>query len=213
MISSIGLVSCSNEDDLAFSCDKTIDTWAKENLTFIRSMDRNDWKTLTPAKKKAAYIAFTKEQRIAFWKDKLTEVMKLEWSEQERNHIKLVYDFVVEHSDFFGDESLTDEQANITDLFFYKWEEVAQTKFGWDKETIGSIIASGEDVTKMKHQTRIIDNLYEEAYRENNCNCSLKSDWCSVTGTSTCEDVACEQTFKGCGTILLYDCTGQCSLY
>lgn len=60
----------------------------------------------------------------------------------------------------------------ISQAYFIKWAEVAQTKFGWDKETIGSIIVSGEDVTKMKHQTRIIDNLYEEAYRENNCNCS-----------------------------------------
>ncbi len=215
MVSSIGLISCSNEDDLMFSCDKTTDAWAKENLASIRSMDRSEWKKLSPEKKRAAYVAFTKEQRIAFWKDKLTEVMTLDWSEAERNHIKLAYDFVVEHPDLFGDESLTDEQANILDLFSYRWIEEAQTKFGWDKGTIGSIIASGEEVVKTKNKTRFAGELHNDVtYGSKSCNCSLQSDWCDIPlqNGSECEDVNCEQSFKGCGTFLQYDCTGKCSL-
>lgn len=76
-------------------------------------------------KKKAAYGALKKEQRINFWNRKFDNVLTLNWSQEEQKHILKARNFVMEHQDYFSGKDLTDEQQNIVDLFCYEWSEIA----------------------------------------------------------------------------------------
>lgn len=205
--------SCSEEDEVVYSCDDAVNLWVKDNLIEIRKMDRPQWKTLSASKKRAAYVAFTPQQKIIFWKEKLTDVMALDWTKDELEHIKLVYDFIDEHQDYFTDKGLSDEQLNVLDLFFYKWVEFARNELGWNMETIVSIAASGNDVIPENiKSSRVIKDFSDEniSYIDD-CHCSTKGDFCNVTGQGICEDSKCATSDFGCGWIWLQDCNGKCS--
>lgn len=212
------IISCSEQDEIVYSCDDAVNTWVKNNIDEIRCIDRPQWKRLPALKKRAAYIAFAPQQKIAFWKEKLTDVMALDLTEEERNHVRLVYDFVVEHSDYFlKKEGLTDKEKNILDLFFYKWAEVAQSKFGWDMKLVAAIAASGDDVEvkRTSSGTLYYDDLFNpdisKGSKSCHCNTGFFSDFCNVTGEGECEDVECEGSNFGCGWIWMGSCNGRCS--
>lgn len=65
-ISAFGVSSCSDQDDMVFSCDESVNLWAKENIAEIREMNRAEWKTLPASKKRAAYVAFTRNKKSHF---------------------------------------------------------------------------------------------------------------------------------------------------
>lgn len=217
IISAFGLSSCSDQDDMVFSCDESVNLWAKENIAEIREMNRAEWKTLSASKKRAAYVAFTPQQKISFWKEKLTNVMSMDWTKEEQAHIKLVYDFVNEHPDFFGGDGLTDEQLNVLDLFFYKWIDVAKNELGWDMKLMAAVAASGEDVvvqrSKVGPKSAIVDGFNDNMDNMNSCQCNTKilSDFCNISSQGVCEDTDCEGSDFGCGWLLLEDCNGRCS--
>ena len=80
------LFSCEAEELKVYSCDETINEWAQQNLDKIRIMKRNQWNNLDESRKRAAYVAFTPEQKIALWKGKVEQILTLEWSEEELEH-------------------------------------------------------------------------------------------------------------------------------
>ena len=61
---SLGLSSCDNE--VVYSCDKTINAWIHENLSDIRTMSRSEWNSLEEDIKIPVYRAFTTQQREFF---------------------------------------------------------------------------------------------------------------------------------------------------
>jgi len=214
-VSTFSFMSCSSQDDNIYSCDDVINAWAQENISEIRSMSWAQWKKLPAEKKHAAYVAFTQQQKINFWKDKLTGLMTQDWSKEELDHIKLVYDFIIEHPSFFNNDGLTEEQENILELFFYKWSDIAKNKLGWNMKLIFAMVASGEDVILNKTRTgEDFTSGFDERikYGPNDCHCntSILSDFCNVTLQGICEDTSCN-IVKGCGWLFMQDCNGKCS--
>ena len=104
---------------------KNVNMWVLENIEKIQTMKMEEWKALPSSKKKAAYGALKKEQRINFWNRKFDNVLTLNWSQEEQKHILKARNFVMEHQDYFSGKDLTDEQQNIVDLFCYEWSEIA----------------------------------------------------------------------------------------
>lgn len=211
------LYSCSDQDEMVYSCDDAVNTWVKKNMAEIRGLNRLQWKNLPAVKKRAAYIAFTPQQKISFWKEKLEDVMTMDFTEDEREHVRIVYDFVIEHSDYFSKKGgLTDEEKNILDLFFYKWADTAQRKFGWDMGLIAAIAASGDDVEMQRASNGTLNysgdfNGGLNEMKSCHCNTAMFSDFCGVTGEGICEKVDCETSDWGCGWIWLGDCNGRCT--
>lgn len=209
------IASCSEQDEMTYSCDKTVDTWAKSNIAKIQNMNRAAWKALPAEKKRAAYRAFTPQQKITFWKDKFTGVLALNLTEKEREHIKLVYDFIIEHQDFFNNRELTDEENNTLDLFFYKWTTIAQEEFGWDMKLLVAIAASGDDINVKRGNNGILYSISDPSIdaTKNDCHCNtaILSDFCNVTSQGPCEDVDCVETSDGCGWIWRQSCNGRCA--
>lgn len=206
----LSVVSCS-DDETVYSCDKNVNMWVLENIEKIQTMKMEEWKALPSSKKRAAYGALKKEQRINFWNRKFDNVLTLNWSLEEQKHILKARNFVMEHQDYFSGKDLTDEQQNIVDLFCYEWSEIAQNKYGWSKDTIIAIIASLDDMNEDKRLTRsgIIDDPFDQNYTDSNCNCNKKYDFCGMT--SVCVDERCTAT-PYCGWFLLSQCNGRCEI-
>lgn len=208
----MSLCSCSQE--IVYSCDEAVDEWVHENISEIRIMARAEWNNLKEDLKIPVYRAFTLQQRVNFWNERLADILSLEWSDEEIGHIDSLVNFINEHRHFLNGYSfMSDDEKNIFDLFFYQWMDKARTNFKWSDKLLYAILASGNtlldtDGTLSVNQTGGKGTFRSEDAKSQ-CNCSKSSDWCTPSSWD-CEDSPCEDTFLGCGTMLVYDCTGRC---
>lgn len=209
---SLFLQSCNNE--VVYSCDEIVNEWVRENISNIRIMSRSEWNNLEEDFKIPAYRAFTHQQRVNFWKNRFCEILKLEWSNEEKTHIELLLDFIDNNQYIFeGYSMMSDNEKNVFDLFFYEWKDKAKVDFGWSDSLLFSILASGNTMIDTKGTLLITDNKVNSRALKpySTCNCSRSSDWCISSSSSyICENVPCEETTNGCGTIWVYDCNGRC---
>ena len=217
----IGMFSCSNEDGSSFSCNKEVDTWVKNHLVEIQSMDRMDWLNIDNNLKIATFRAFTKKQKIEFWNNKLTQALDLDWNEKEKTHIIEVISFINSHSEFFASNKLTEEQENLLELFFYNWMKYSLDTLNWDKKVVYALVGTGyplKDKTGALDTHSLIENSVEKltADSENGselmCNCKI--DYllsCFPDTHMECKDEDCYDNNKlGCGWLWLEACTGRC---
>lgn len=208
VVSLLSFSSCLEEEP-TYSCNKSVDTWVKENLPTIQKMTRADWLRTDSTVNIAIYRAFTPQQRLKFWQEKFREVKQLNWSKEELSHIKKVEDFINTHKEYFEGQ-LSDEQLDSLELFSYQWQEYATTKLGWSKDICKALVAMGNKVKNTKGELSAVTTSYSNARitRVENCDCSVYSDWCN--NGWYCKETNCDETFMGCGFLLLHNCTGNC---
>ena len=113
----MSLLSCDFNDDLKYSCDETTNQWVRDNLNQIHRMNRNDWSKVSNSMKIPVYRAFTPDQKITFWLQRIAEIQELGWNEQEKEHIQKVSDFINTHNEFFFVKTLNDEQLDELEDF------------------------------------------------------------------------------------------------
>lgn len=211
----ISMYLCSCNQETVYSCNESIDKWVHENLSEIQVMSRSEWNNLEEEFKIPAYRAFTLQQRIDFWNEKLTDILSLEWSKEETDHINSLIDFINEHHHFLNGYSfMSDDEKNVFDLFFYQWMDKAKTDFRWPNKLLYAILASGNTLldtngTLSTNQTNNKKTPFS-VDPKSQCNCSQSSDWCiSSFASYSCEDHECEEG-DGCGTLFVYNCNGLC---
>ncbi len=116
--------------------------WVASHLDEIHKMTRADWLKLDYTVSKAVLRAFTPEQKVAFWKDKIAETLQLDWSLEERAHIEKLYAWIDGNIEMFSAPSDKSKQDKAQE-FFLKWAEEGETKFGWPKQLPLAIAVSG----------------------------------------------------------------------
>lgn len=218
VISMLFLISCSQEEDVIYSCDKTTDTWVKDHLTEIRKMSRTQWKNLDPNLGIAVYRAFSDEQKKEFWKEKFKEVQNMDWSEDELLHIQNAEYFVFSHDFIFLERKLTEEENDELDLYFYKWMKYAEENFEWDIQLAYAIVATGYSLNNDKKNPiknpytakRFISTTTED-FGTCDCNPSFIIP-CGFISSISCQSVNCKDTPHGCGWLMAQSCTGVCLL-
>ena len=95
LLISFCLFSC-QKDEMLYSCDSQIEKWAIENKSEINKMTRTQFLEINNFSiKKAAYRAFTFENKQEVWREKYRELETLDWSEAEWKHISLIYSLVL----------------------------------------------------------------------------------------------------------------------
>lgn len=205
-------MSCSS-DELTYSCNRDIDNWVKENIVDIRAMDWSEWLELDGKVRIAAYRAFTPSQRVRFWQDKLSDVKRLSWSEEERAHIAHVEDFISSHKEYFSDEPLAEDQIDELELFFYRWMRDGIEKFGWNETVALSIAGTGLRVVNTEGELDLPPTTYASSELsvspETSCDCKI--DWYNMCIDSQCEELQCEVIPMGCGWLLTMPCNGVCN--
>lgn len=199
------LSSCSVDDEVRYSCDDSVDKWVKDHLSQVRGMTRTDWVELDGDLQRAVYRAFSQEQRIKFWKEKLEKVKMLNWTDEERRHIESAESFIDDHKSYFSGKKLTDEELDNVDLFFYKWQKYGIAHLGWTDRIGKSIFATGLPISDTKGGV-----IYKTPVPPINCHCSTESDYCEYQ-ISPCKKDNCIYSSYGCGWILVYDCDGRCN--
>lgn len=206
------LMSCSS-DELTYSCDKEIDRWVKSNLNEIQQMTRAEWLGLNRGYAIATYRAFTPQQKVIFWQEKLAEVKQLPWSEEERAHIAHVEDFISSHKEYFSDEPLAEDQIDELELFFYRWMRDGIEKFGWNETVALSIAGTGLRVVNTEGELDLPPTTYASSELsvspETSCDCKI--DWYNMCIDSQCEELLCEVIPKGCGWLWTMPCDGLCN--
>ena len=182
-------------------------------------MSRQDWLNTSKEYSKPIYRAFTQEQKIAFWQEKISEVLMLNWNESEIEHITKLKDFIDKHKYLFSGKKLGNEDLNTLDLFFYEWKEYAIEKLGWTTKICIAIAGSGY---KVANRNGDIEYITSNNTRSSvapgpslgdipECDCNLDNDFCgSVAGP--CSKSNCEDTAHGCGWLLAQVCNGECSI-
>lgn len=209
-------LSCQQEE-LLYSCDKQVDSWVKSNLSHIKNMNRTEWESVDEKLKRGCYAAFSPQQRQHLWLGKFNEALSLDWSMEEKEHIKVMIDFVQTHLSYFDStRENTDEEIETFEVFAYEWIKKAESEFGWSRKLIAGLVASPnaiinkEGILKLSH-TSSNKRVKTRMETEVECNCSTSSNWCSIDISIECMDVPCSISASGCGTLWLYDCDGLCN--
>lgn len=213
LLSCIGFWSCS-EDDNVYSCDATVNSWVKDNMSQIHQMTRADWLRTNVELGIPIYRAFTMEQKENFWKEKFKEIKQLSWTSQELNHIKKVEQFIANHPYVLSGKALTDNQLDEVELFFYKWKSEAIQQLNWKPEVCIAIAGSGYAMKNTKGEvvllsSRVADKMSSSAESSCHCNTGMLSDFC-LNSPGPCESSTCEGSSAGCGWLLVQRCNGRC---
>ena len=207
------IASCGKEE--IYSCDPEANMWVKSNITEIQQMTRADFLAIGDiVYMRAAYAAFTSNQRQALWVGKLEEILKLDWSEQESHHIQSILNLIKENSFIFSKDR--DQEAfDKVEVEIYRLSEYAQEELGWDNYLWASISATPQMLNEDKTINLVKSNLRTSSTLKSRaeggiCDCSIDSfDWCFFPVFRTCVGAPCESLGK-CGTLWTYDCDGIC---
>lgn len=211
------ITSCSQSEEIFYSCDKTQDEWVKENLSEIRQMTRSEWLQVDMSLSHPVYRAFTPQQCINFWKDKLNETKKLPWTDEELAHIQRAEDFINSHLDFFHDE-LTPEQEDELELFFYKWQKYSVEQLGWSENVAIAIMATGYKLENTKGELVIPTATFSKGVMasrsendsdDKNCHCRKQTDSCHAINLGHCTNTDCYEK-RSCGWLGMFLCNGRC---
>jgi hypothetical protein len=209
----LALFSCS-QDEVIYSCDKEADAWVKENLSDIRKMDRVEWSSISnPTQQKAAYVAFSPEQKKEFWILKINETLKLDWNNEEKEHIHSLLDYINEDTELFERQGTSD----VFELFVYRWIEYSIEKLSWSNVVIGSIIMTGYKVENKEGVIKIPQNNVPrlKAGNEVDCDChrgNVLFTTCELMEGFYCKSNPCIQTVHGCGAFWTESCNGVCGI-
>ena len=210
------LLFTSCDDDPVYSCDEQTDRWVKDNMELVRNIDRDSFLTYSDSEKRAMYRAFTPEQRISMWKEKLNEVKMLSWNEKELSHITKLEEFINMHKECFED-GMSDENEDVLDVFFYQWQTYAIDSLGWDRQ-IGFAIAGSLNQMKENGEIEREDLNMRKGMRTRSksgedCDCSSKlfNDFC--IGMYCNDRAKCEGVSSSCGWFWNKDCDGLCEFY
>ena len=205
--------SCSQNEEV-YSCDKSTNQWVVDNLSMVRGMNRQQWKELPSDKKIAAYRAFSPDQKISFWEDKLCELNKLPWSTREKEHINKIGEFIHSHEYFFERERLSPEEENELELFFYKWTSFAVENLGWTKQLAYAIAGTGYSIQNTSGELNIEEPIFTKSMEKGkrpDCHCKINNPLaCFPGGAGICDRADCTEVKPGCGWLLLETCDGMC---
>lgn len=205
------IVSCT-KDNVCYSCDVELDNWTKENLKEIRAMSTEEWFELDYKYSRPAYVAQRSNSKFRIWEVKLKDVLRYDWNNDEESHIKSLLRFVMMNKRIFRNDFYKNSQlVSKTQLFLDNWVRYATDSLRWSKELVYAISADPHLIADTKGGMMIKNNGIELLIRPKGvlleCNCNLSSMW-----YLDCENVPCEETLRGCGTLLLFRCNGRHNL-
>lgn len=232
---SILFVSSCQKDEEIYSCDPEMDRWAKNNYESIQNLTTTEFLNLEYRMQKVAYVAMGGEQRHKIWMDKLYDILQMEWSQEESNHIESLISFIGKNQSLF-DNSETQQDRDQFELFMYRWIEKSEEKLCWERETIHSICGDPNKAIRVttrgqrgiltipkvlefmtERQASMIKTRSESGEESAwpNCSCSQTSDWCDIFGeipviSCNSNNYNCKIVKNDCGLFWKYDCDGIC---
>lgn len=202
------VVSCQQDDyeEMTYSCNKRLNQWAHENINDISLMDRQAWLKLSEEYKKPAFNAFTPEQKLLFWKNKLEEVLKtFTWNKNEIAHILKLYAYLDEHPNMYEEEIMNDSlEHERFARFAYKWKNDAYIDLNWSEELVYAIACTGHTMLDKEgnYETFIIERNSSKSETSQNKDCD-----CYIGNDRQCKKSDCNAQ-KSCDMAFYFPCNG-----
>lgn len=178
-----------------------------EKKTVYENITRQEWLSLPDSLKRPVYFVMSPDARFLFWQDRMSEIVSLSWSKEEREHIESLHSYINSNSWLFVSEPSENDSVN---LFFDRWINNGKKDFGWTDNMVYFLVATGTRVTNsmlsdLKKGINLSDPIDDV---DHYCSCSQTSDFCF--GDKKCNGEICTNTVDGCGLFWLYKCTGRC---
>lgn len=213
LVSIIFVVSSCQKEENLYSCDPGIESWVKSNLKEISLMSREDLAPKEHSVQIAIFRAFSSKQRLQLWLDKIDEVVKLDWSTEEKAHIMSLRNALKE--EWFNDEFRKDSiKFQPVNLFEKDWCAEGVKKFGWTKQQIGGMVGRVEELIDKQGNFKVVilksANAVTATSSESDCGCNVS--WNMGCVGMTCNSSSCTQSPWGCGMLFGYYCDGKCGL-
>jgi hypothetical protein len=140
------------------------------------------------------FASKTPTEKSEIWKDKLYNNIKNSSFTKEQLNVLLELYQVITPELFMPNSK---ERIAFND-FNKKWMVKARSLFPYF--VIKGIVTNLND-----------DNIIDGPGNPNqNCNCSIESDWCSSSWKCSYPPDGCNSRALGCGTLWLYSCDGRC---
>ena len=209
VLTMFGFVSCQEED--VYSCNEEINEFVTMNLDEFKMLNRSEWCDLELILQRPAYRTFSMEKRQEFWKQKIEEVMELDWNDKERAHLQSLLTFIQDNQQVFKSYLWEDEEEfDKYDRFTYEWISYAETELGWERRLIKNIIADGNRIKDKKGTLDISTEKMRQYLRRAeflpDCDCNQAQDWCDTH----CGNDPCDEKIIGCGNLWATNCDGLC---
>jgi hypothetical protein len=211
------LVSFANigcQTETCYSCDEEINSWAKENIEFLKSLSRIELVKLSSEKQRAAFRTYLPKKRKELWHNKITQIKSLEFSKKEMKHLAIIEQFI---NDYNFSKELTYNQVQ----FLNSWFEKGKQDYNWSDYFLVSGFSNLTDaiLTKVEFQKKYLNKIKESSNRVddgiqpisgNSCDCRWDIT-CQLSGLGDCSNPHCDDTTLGCGWLIMQSCTGDCS--
>jgi len=223
----VAITSCSKDDGITYSCDKEVDRWVKKNLDEIKEMTTVEFLEFSDvAVQKGVWAAFSIEQKQKVWFDKIENLLQLDWTEKEREHIESLLSYI-KRSEFYGPkDDVVKEQVYLA---AYKWQEYAKEELGWSDRVIYAVaftpnkVYKKDNILQVQIESRqkqpLVKRLPEcECHNGNTFNefpdCwKYSNDLHTWEPSQYCRYLAnggCLANYDGCGFAGLLECNGLC---
>lgn len=217
----ITLFSCGKNE--IYSCDKIINKWAETNISNIRSMSSSEFREIRYGYQRAAYRVFTPEQRKNLWVSKFENTLSLDWSDAEREHIKLLQSIMNKYLSIFTG-TYTETEKNELLIEAYKWVSDAKEILKWDNKLISSIagnpnyLSNKAGTLSLSGNRKFIDNVKtktETGGERPKCECNIYESGAIISDCDNSKGGCfgsnqCEKTSLGCGLFWGDPCNGEC---
>ena len=225
MLSMMLLFSCQQEE-IIYSCDPEMDDYIKSNISEIQTMSTAEFLKIEKELQPSIFNVLKVKQKQQIWLDKYEDALKLNWTDEEREHIMLLIRYIQDNKTFFEDPKKYEDEISI---FAYKWRRYAENVLMWDNNMIYSMVYDpGYLIKDSQNKLIIIENndfsektnipILTKKFKkreENNppptvkCSCNEAVNDCGTTGLMTCRKWNCIAIY-GCGFLFQAVCDGGC---
>lgn len=179
------------------------------------NLSREDWLKLPDSLKIPVFRTFSDSSKLNFWREKHIELMSMDWTNEEKEHIDKMYNYLYSNVNIFEHYTNSDAEILATDLMnkFEDWYNDSKNKLGWDLATIYAIVGTGDRVTDeflrdLRGAITVTDRYNGGGYL---CDCN-SSALCVFwrMGYKCNKRANCNVSKSGCAPFWLYECNGSC---
>ena len=206
LLVALAFLSCSNEEDICYSCDENIDAWVKEKRDSFENITYSQFLEYDGDKQRAIFRSLSATKKKDLWLDRMTDLKTAFTSKKDIEIINFVENILLNeltYSDLFTDELYLNYEKQIVNL---------AKEANWSRVQVVLSFSSFNSIYENKSlddDPAIVD-AGPDLGQGQDCHC--KWGYFSCMGDNKCDKKSkCEETESGCGLLWLQDCNGYCN--
>lgn len=198
------ICSCATEK---LSCNKNINKWAKENVSYYQNSSRDELVSLPWSAQQAIFNGLSSEKKVELWLIKKDYLLKSDsYSTEEKEEIINLFNHL--KPEVYNNKRAKEEYNRFVDI----WEAKMRTEFDWDDETLFFAVCTWMTRDEFIASTGYDDVFVTKGNGDHNLNCNCRyTIYCEgrLHGSLCDHGSMCEEV-GGCGVTGTSACNGVC---